>query len=73
MPLARRRGDETIEFRDSLSSLDLDVQGFARAVRGHWGIENGCHWTPDITFREDVSRLRERNLRENFAWLNRFA
>ena len=26
-----------------------------------------------MTFREDESRLRERNLRENFAWLNRFA
>ena len=26
-----------------------------------------------MTFREDESRLRERHLRENFAWLNRFA
>ena len=26
----------------------------------------------DITFREDESRLRERHLTENFAWLNRF-
>jgi hypothetical protein len=26
-----------------------------------------------MTFREDESRIRERHLRENFAWLNRFA
>ena len=26
-----------------------------------------------MTFREDESRIRERQLRENFAWLNRFA
>jgi predicted transposase YbfD/YdcC len=68
-----RDGKETIEVRYSISSLEVDVKRFARAVRGHWGIENGCHWSLDITFREDESRLRERHLRENFAWLNRFA
>ena len=68
-----RGGEEAIEFRYYLSSLAVDVEEFARAVRGHWSIENGCHWTLDMTFREDESRLRERNLRENFAWLNRFA
>jgi predicted transposase YbfD/YdcC len=56
-----------------LSSLGLDVREFARAVRGHWSIENGCHWTLDMTFREDKSRSRERNLREHITWLNRFA
>jgi hypothetical protein len=25
-----------------------------------------------VTFREDDSRIREKHLRENFAWLNRF-
>ncbi|MGE5813671.1 MAG: ISAs1 family transposase [Acidobacteriota bacterium] len=68
-----RDGKETIEVRYYISSLALDVKRFARAVRGHWGIENSCHWSLDMTFREDESRLRERNLRENFAWLNRFA
>jgi predicted transposase YbfD/YdcC len=68
-----RDGEETIEVRYYLSSLELDVKEFARAVRGHWSIENGCHWILDMTFREDESRLRERTLRENFAWLNRFA
>ena len=68
-----RDGQETIEVRYYLSSLGQDVQEFARAARGHWSIENSCHWTLDMTFREDESRLRERNLRENFAWLNRFA
>jgi predicted transposase YbfD/YdcC len=66
-------GRETIEVRYYLSSLGLDAPEFARAARGHWSIENGCHWTLDLTFREDESRLRVGNLRENFAWLNRFA
>jgi predicted transposase YbfD/YdcC len=68
-----RDGQETIEVRYYISSLDVDVKQFARAVRGHWSIENSCHWSLDMTFREDESRIRERLLRENFAWLNRFA
>jgi predicted transposase YbfD/YdcC len=68
-----RDGKETIEVRYYISSLDVDVKQFARAVRGHWSIENGCHWSLDMTFREDESRLREQHLRENFGWLNRFA
>jgi predicted transposase YbfD/YdcC len=68
-----RDGEETIEFRYYISSLGVDVKQFARAVRGHWGVENGCHWVLDMTFREDESRSRQRHLRENFAWLNRFA
>jgi len=70
--VCRRDGKETIETRYYISSLRLGVKRFAAAVRGHWGIENSCHWSLDFTFREDESRIREKNLRENFAWLNRF-
>jgi predicted transposase YbfD/YdcC len=67
-----RDGKETVEKRYYISSLPVGVKRFARAVRGHWGIENSCHWSLDMTFREDESRIRDRHLRENFAWLNRF-
>jgi predicted transposase YbfD/YdcC len=67
-----RDGKETIETRYYISSLGVEVKRFAHAVRGHWGIENACHWVLDMTFREDESRTRERHLRENFAWMNRF-
>ena len=70
---ARRiEGKETFEMRYYISSLGLGVKRFARAVRGHWGIENSCHWSLDFTFRQDESRIRAENLRENFAWINRF-
>jgi len=68
-----RGGKETIEVRYYISSLAMNVKRFARAVRGHWGIENTCHWVLDMTYREDESRIREKALRENFAWLNRFS
>jgi len=50
----------------------MGVKRFAHAVRGHWGIENTCHWCLDVTYREDESRIRDVHMRENFAWLNRF-
>jgi predicted transposase YbfD/YdcC len=67
-----RNGKETIDVRYYISSLGMGVKQFARAVRSHWGIENTCHWVLDMTYREDESRIREKALRENFAWLNRF-
>jgi predicted transposase YbfD/YdcC len=67
-----RDGQETAETRYYISSLEVRVKQFAHAVRSHWGIENSCHWSLDMTYREDESRLREPHVRENFAWLNRF-
>jgi predicted transposase YbfD/YdcC len=66
-----RDGKETVEIRDYISSLAVSVKRFAHAVRSHWGIENSCHWSLDVTDREDESRIREQHRRENFAWLNR--
>ncbi len=67
-----RDGKETIETRYYISSLPVRVKQFAHAVRSHWGIENSCHWSLDVSYREDESRIRDKHLRENFAWLNRF-
>jgi predicted transposase YbfD/YdcC len=67
-----RDGAETIETRYYISSLAVSVKQFAHAVRSHWGIENSCHWSLDMTYREDESRIRDEHMRENFAWLNRF-
>ncbi len=66
-----RDGKETVEVRHYISSLGLGVKRFAHAIRSHWGIENSCHWSLDVTYREDDSRIRDQHLRENFAWLNR--
>jgi predicted transposase YbfD/YdcC len=67
-----RDGKETVEVRYYISSLAVSVKKFAHAVRSHWSIENECHWVLDLTYREDESRIRDKPLRENIAWLNRF-
>jgi len=66
-------GQQTVERRYYLSSLPLDVQQFARAVRGHWAVENKLHWVLDVCFREDQSRARAGFAAENLATLRRLA
>lgn len=66
-------GTTTVERRYYLSSLPLGAQTFARAVRGHWGVENPLHWSLDVTFREDYSRARTRYAAQNLALLRRLA
>lgn len=63
----------TLERRYYLSSLALDVATLARAVRGHWGVENKLHWVLDVPMREDQSRARAGHAAENLATLRRLA
>lgn len=70
----RTVGEKTaVEQRFYLSSLPPQAGEFAQAVRKHWGIENQLHWTLDVTFREDQSRLRTGYGAENFAVLRHIA
>jgi predicted transposase YbfD/YdcC len=66
-------GKTTVERRYYLSSLPLGVETLARAVRGHWGVENKLHWVLDVWFREDQSRARAGHAAENLATLRRLA
>jgi len=66
-------GKTAVERRYYLSSLPLGVETFARAVRGHWGVENKLHWVMDVCFGEDHSRARAGYAAENLATLRRLA
>ena len=54
-----------------LSSLPTKVKQFAKAVRGHWGIENRLHWVLDVVFAEDKSRVRKNHGPLNLSMLRR--
>jgi predicted transposase YbfD/YdcC len=60
------------ETRYFITSL-REVKPFAEAVRGHWCIENSLHWTLDVAFNEDNSRIRKDNSGENFAVIRHIA
>jgi predicted transposase YbfD/YdcC len=64
-------GIQKSDTRYYLSSLRRNGKQFANAVRNHWGIENSLHWSLDMTYREDESRVRNRTFAENLSWLRR--
>jgi predicted transposase YbfD/YdcC len=66
-------GALTEERRYCLSSLEADAEGIGKAVRAHWGIENGLHWVLDVNFREDYAGNRKRHSAENMASLRHMA
>ena len=68
------RGDKIeTEQRSYISSRPLSAAAFADGARGHWGIENNLHWTLDVTFHEDLSRLRTGHGAKNMAVVRHFA
>lgn len=49
----------------------MPAADFAKAVRAHWGIENGVHWMLDVNFREDAATVRKDHAVENLSRLKR--
>ena len=60
------------------SSLDhrdrgRDTKYFGQLIRDHWSIENQLHWSLDVSFDEDASRVRQGHSAENLSRLRRIA
>lgn len=68
-----RAGKTSRERRFYLSSIPLDADIFARAVRSHWHVENRLHWVLDVVFHEDLSRLRSGHGPQNMATVRHIA
>lgn len=56
-----------------ISSAKTSAEDAAKTVRGHWRIENQLHWTLDVVFNEDQSRLRKGHGAKNMAVVRHFA
>jgi predicted transposase YbfD/YdcC len=64
----RRTADQTQrETVYYLSSLPPDAARILAATRADWSVENTLHWTMDVVFGEDASRVRLDEAPENFA------
>jgi predicted transposase YbfD/YdcC len=61
------------ETRYYISSMTSDAQHHAKAIRDHWGIENGLHWVMDMVFRDDECRIRKGNAPANFTTIKHAA
>jgi len=55
------------------SSREATPQQFAKWIRGHWLIENACHWVLDVVFREDTSLANTGHAAENMGLLRRIS
>ena len=61
------------ETRYFICSRPICAKDLAQAARGHWRIETSLHWVLDVTFREDLSRLRKGHGAKNMAVVRHFA
>jgi len=70
----RRTADKVqVERAYYLSSLPADAERILDATRAHWSVENTFHWTMDVIFGEDASRVRLDDAPENFAVVRHIA
>jgi predicted transposase YbfD/YdcC len=56
-----------------ISSLTTSAATILGATQHHWTIENCFHWVLDVTFGEDLSRIRTGESAENMAVLRTIA
>jgi predicted transposase YbfD/YdcC len=70
-----RRLNDTITTEQAfyIASLPNSASAILDATRQHWTIENALHWTLDVVFREDDSRVRADYAPQNLAVLRHMA
>ena len=75
MVIRRRvvQGVEELHVQYYITSLPARVKRFARAVRGHWSIENKLHWMLDVNFGQDASTTRKGHSPEIASMLRQLA
>lgn len=66
-------GEETTECHYFIGSRRMGARKYAEVLRNHWRIENNLHWQLDVSFREDASRIQDRNAAAHFATLRKLA
>jgi len=72
----KKSGKQTHELAYMITSSPVqpgNAQRLLRINRGHWSIENSCHYPLDWTWDEDRSRIRTGHGPENITRLRRFA
>jgi predicted transposase YbfD/YdcC len=72
----KKRGEESTDIAYGITSRkpdEADAQQILAINRGHWVIENSCHYILDWNFDEDRSRIRSGYGPENISRLRRFA
>lgn len=74
--IEKKSGKESTDIAYAITSRtpeEANAQRLLDINRGHWSIENSCHYILDWNFDEDRSRIRTGYGPENISRLRRFA
>jgi len=74
--IEKKTGQRSCEIAYGITSRlpnEADPQRVLKTNRGHWTIENSCHYIIDWNYDEDRSRIRTGHGPENITRLRRFA
>src|SRR5437899_9321296 len=72
----KKTGESTLDIAYGITSRTPQQAGphqVLKVNRGHWTIENSCHYIIDWNYDEDRSRIRTGHGPENITRLRRFA
>ena len=70
----KKTDDIVAEYRYYLSSIEeLNSKQANDLIRKHWSVENDLHWSLDVVFSEDQSRINDETGATNIGFLRRFA
>jgi predicted transposase YbfD/YdcC len=66
------KGVDSVEDRFYISDLtNATAEQTLAYIRSHWAIENNLHWTLDVSFGDDKSRVRKGNAPQNILVLKK--
>lgn len=65
--------NSSTETRYYIASCQLTPKKILEAIRSHWAIENNLHWVLDMSFGEDMSRIRKNNAPQIMAVIRHIA
>lgn len=68
-----KNGKTSEETRYYISSLPPDAKKISTSIRSHWAVENSLHWVLDMSFNDDLSRIRRENAPQNMAVIKHLA
>ena len=70
---AGKEASESTSYYISSLPANTPAQALAHSIRSHWQVENALHWSLDVSFSEDASRVRKDNAAHNLALMRRLA
>ena len=68
-----REGRQTEETAYYISSREWEAEEVSKYIQGHWTIENNLHWSLDVAFNEDSSKIHLGYSAENFSIIRKIA